>query len=91
MHSIINHCGEEFRAGHPIETGIPLDGFVQGFPVVFKDVLQRHYREHFGYGLWFYAGPYFPAIQCIWPDKKGRFPWSPNYEESSVPTQPIIS
>lgn len=91
MHSVINSCGGEFRGGRSLKTGVPLDGFIRDFPVIFREVKKEHYREHFGYGLWFYTGPKFPAIQCIWPDKQGEFPWDPEFERKLIPIQPLLA
>ena len=44
-------------------------------------VAHRHYPEHFGYARWFYKGDDFPALQCLWPDKQGRFPSDADYSE----------
>jgi hypothetical protein len=90
MHAIVNHAGEEFKAGRSIPLDRPLDGYLEGYPVVFKRVKKAHYKEYFGYGLWFYSGPKFTAIQCCWPDKKGRFPWDKGFEKKWLKAQPLL-
>jgi len=90
MHSIVNSCGDTFKAGRSIKTGVPLNGYIRDFPVVFKEVRKERYREYFGYGLWYYSGPMFPALQCIWPDKKGHFPWDPECNPAVLPIQPLL-
>ena len=44
-------------------------------PVTFRTVARRHYPAYLGYGGWFHGGPRFPALQVVWPDAEGRFPW----------------
>jgi hypothetical protein len=36
-----------------------------------------------GYAIWFYRSlsKPFPAMQLIWPDKQGHFPWEAGYDE----------
>ena len=38
-------------------------------------IARRHYRTYLGYAGWFHGGPRFPALQAVWPDAEGRFPW----------------
>ena len=47
---------------------------LEGYDVRFLNVARRHYPEHFGYAHWYYEGDDFPSLQCVWPDKHGRFP-----------------
>jgi hypothetical protein len=35
------------------------------------------YDGFLNYGLWFYRGSQFPALQLVW----GGFPWEPNFDE----------
>jgi len=72
----------------PLNT--PVDKYLRGYPVVFKEVKKSHHKEYFGYGLWYYSGPKFPAIQCCWPDKKGLFPWDRGFDPKWVKLQPVL-
>jgi hypothetical protein len=38
----------------------------------------------------FYEGVDFPAIQCIWPDSAGRFPWDEDAEDAFLELQPYL-
>jgi hypothetical protein len=66
------------------ETYKPYDDIAEGMRIAFIPVDRRHYREYLGYAGWFYASikADFPALQMVWPDKQGRFPWEPNYDQS---------
>jgi hypothetical protein len=67
-----------------------VDGYLEGYPVVFKEVRRERYRGVLGYGLWYYDGDAFPALQCVWPDKQGRFPWEAEFEERYRRMQPLL-
>ena len=69
------------RLGHPrrLRRAVP-----RGRP-------QRHYAEYLGYASWFYKGDDFPALQCLWPDKQGRFPTDAGFPESLRARQPLLA
>ena len=81
MHRMINLIGEEVRRGRRFADGESASGILEGYDVRFLHVAHRHYPEHFGYARWFYKGDDFPALQCLWPDKQGRFPSDADYSE----------
>ncbi len=74
MHRLINLIGEDVRQGRRFADGQAASGILEGYDVRFLNVARRHYPEHFGYAHWYYKGDDFPALQCLWPDKHGRFP-----------------
>lgn len=90
MHAVVNHAGEEFKAGRSVELNKPLDGYLQGYPIVFKEVKKKHYREYFGYARWYYAGELFSAVQCVWPDKAAHFPWDHGFDPDCLKFQPLL-
>jgi hypothetical protein len=57
---------------------------------MFRPVQQRWYKPFLGYGLWFYGGSSFPALQLIWPDKSQRFPWQPGFNPQWAFAQPLL-
>jgi hypothetical protein len=79
MH-LINDIGASIRTGRRFEAGGRYEDIAEGFPVEFTAVMKRHYRDYLGYAQWFYQGVEFPVLQCVWPDKKGVFPWEPGYD-----------
>lgn len=91
MHRIINDIGEEHRSGRPVVADGPQEGILKNLPVHLKPVLKKHYKEYFGYGLWYYSGPSFPAVQCFWPDRTGKFPWEGGFPEDWLRRQPDLS
>src|SRR5262249_23936133 len=76
---LINNIGDAIREGQRFEAGKHYEGIAAGFPLAFVEMDRRYYREYLGYAGWFYRGPDFPVLQCVWPDKQGVFPWEPEY------------
>jgi hypothetical protein len=63
-----------------------------GLEVVFLPVALPAYNEYLGYANWFYAdlpAPY-PALQMVWPDPNGVFPWQPGYDARFRRAQPLL-
>jgi hypothetical protein len=70
-------------AGGEIVAGQRYPEFVDDREVIFRPVNPRHYRDYLGSAMWFYK-PHpggFPCLQCIWPDKQGRFPHEAGFDE----------
>jgi hypothetical protein len=91
MHRMINLIGEEVRHGRRFADEEAASGVLEGYDVRFKYVARRHYHEHVGYARWFYKGDDFPLLQCLWPDKKGRFPTDSDFARALRPRQPLLA
>jgi hypothetical protein len=81
-----------FGGGERMEPFARHDDVTETFPITFVPVAFEHYEEYLGYANWYYGslpGPY-PALQLVWPDKSGKFPWEPGYEEAFHALQPIL-
>ena len=87
---LINLMGEAIRGGQRFEAGNRYEGLAEGFPLAFVAVGEQHYREYLGYARWFYHGSDFPVVQCVWPDKAGRFPWERDYDGRFLKVQPLL-
>src|SRR5262245_6980667 len=86
---LINVIGYQVKGGTRFEDG-ESDAVAEGFPVTFKTVPVTAYREYVGYALWFYRSFDFPLLQCVWPDKAGRFAWDDGYDHRFDQLQPIL-
>jgi hypothetical protein len=91
LHRVVNAVGEQVRSGerfgHLDESGDVLDGY----NVAFRAVERRHYPDYLGYARWFYHGDDFPALQCVWPDSRHRYPWHPEFTAAFAQRQPLLS
>ncbi len=74
MHQILNVIGEAVKAGQRYEGERRYPDILDGYDCVFRTIEKRLYHEYLGYAHWYYRGNAFPALQCLLPDRDGRFP-----------------
>lgn len=91
MGAVINDIGNSIRAGSPPIVGERVGELLEGADCILHPVDKSHYREYFGWALWYYQGDSFDALQCFWPGKlDGQFPWEPNSDEDVRSLQPDL-
>lgn len=89
----LNLMGERVRAGERLVGGGLVNGFFAcGCSVVLIEVDPRQSARHLTYANLLYRNPGAPpirALQIVWPDDGGSFPWEPAY---SLPesAQPVL-
>jgi hypothetical protein len=88
---LINNLGLEIREGRTFEPGQEYLDLVPSYPVCFIEVHPAWVREFFGYACWFNRGDDFPVLQCVWPDRAGRFPWQEGYDVAFLTRQPLLN
>ena len=91
-HALLTTAVEMIREGFRFEPG-QLYPELANFPFAVAPIHLDHYKEHLGYGIWFYRSlsEPFPAIQLIWPDKAGFYPWQEGYEAKYAQFQKVLS
>ena len=80
--TLLNEISNLIKNGTKIKDRDLRDDILQKYSVSFRSVMLDKYKEHLGYGIWFYRNlkrP-FPCLQCIWPDAEGIFPWQNGYD-----------
>ncbi|ABS26806.1 DUF4262 domain-containing protein [Anaeromyxobacter sp. Fw109-5] len=87
----LDRLGARVRAGERFEDGGVADGILADRPVTFRVVARRHYLAYLGYAGWYHGGPRFPALQAVWPDAEGRFPWERWFSPALREAEPILS
>ena len=87
---VINSIGEEIRAGKTFEAGSEHREILDEVRCTFRHVNARWYRAFLGASGWYYRGPDFPALQCIWPDRKQNYPWEPGFDLTWLWAQPLL-
>ncbi|MCV6588008.1 MAG: DUF4262 domain-containing protein [Marinobacterium sp.] len=76
----------------PLEPYRKYDDLADGLPMAFVPVDTGYYGAFLGYACWYYAdlpAP-FPALQMVWPDRDGKFPWEDSYDEDFLSMQPRL-
>jgi hypothetical protein len=91
IHGMINAVGEQIRSGEKFEHLDESGDVLDGYNVAFRTVERRHYPDYLGYARWFYGGDDFPALQCVWPDSRHRYPWHPEASPDLARRQPGLS
>jgi len=74
-HRILNDLADNLRAGRRYVAGGVYEDLLERYSCTFRLIPPSHYREHLGWASWFNETPDFPALQLIYPDKEGRWPW----------------
>jgi hypothetical protein len=87
---IINEYNGRVRSGRAYHAGDSDEGFVEGFSCQFRSVSREHYRWHFGWNLWLYGGPQFEALQLVYPDTRGIWPWQVSEGDPFRRWQPLL-
>lgn len=91
MAQIINNIGDEMRSGAKFDDWHESSEILEGYFCMFRRVDRDTYRNYLGFGRWFYQGDGFPTLQCIWPDKEGRYPWHPDFLAALRERQPVLA
>jgi hypothetical protein len=91
MFQIVNDIGEQMRQGGNFEDWYENDELLENYRCLFRHVEREQYREYLGYATWFYEGPEFPALQCVWPDRSGNYPWESGFSATLHDRQPILT
>jgi hypothetical protein len=77
METVLHDCGERIRKGTRFADGGRIEGVIEGFSVALRKVADESSRKtYLPYGVAHHERP-FPVLQCLWPDKEGRYPDDP--------------
>jgi hypothetical protein len=88
----INACYEQMQAGTPIPAGMRVaDLLGGGFECLIGDVSDAHRKEYMCWTTWLYKGSDFRALQIIFPDTAGVFPWEPGASDWFRNWQPLLA
>jgi len=90
-HFVVNEYNKRVREGEKFALGKRYAGFLDDFDMEVSEVHRSHYKEYFGYSLWFYEGPNFDVVQLVFPTTSGVWPWEPEASEWFRARQPILS
>jgi hypothetical protein len=92
MHRLLEAIGTQVSRGKRFAAGEVNKGDVfTTAEVVFKQVSAKNIVDYCGYALWYYAGKPFQVLQCVWPDKRHRFPWDERVAPEAKRLQPVLT
>ena len=89
-HNVLNIAGEAIRRGMRYSEAVQTSDLFEDRACRFRRMPEGQYPNYLGWDLWFYDGPAFPALQLIWPDQEGRWPWEPTVDPGVREIQPVI-
>jgi Domain of unknown function (DUF4262) len=82
-HFVLNEVADRYRRGTTLGEGDRLSDLLGNVDCEFRFVETRWVRQGLmGYAEWFYRDDEFPALQCIYPDLDGKFPWEDGFDAS---------
>lgn len=87
---LLNGLADEVDDGKQFVDGTKHDGLLANYPVRFVAVPREQYRDFLGTARWAYESDDFPAVQLVWPDKQGRWPWDAGVREAFRELQPVL-
>lgn len=90
MHRLINGAAKRIQRGQSYAEGHRHYDLFDGYPCEFRKVNTSRTEGLFNYATWYYKGAAFPALQLIWPDPEGLFPWEDGFDENFRKKQPIL-
>lgn len=88
---ILNHIGDEVRAGKRFASGVRYLGLIEDYPCAMLNVDPGNYRAYLGTAIWFYRREPFPVLQCVLPDKACWFPWDAACHPTYAALQPLLA
>lgn len=88
---MINEYNRRIRNGEEFEPSKLYSGFLDGFDVAFIEVAKKHYKDHFGWGLWYNKGDDFKMLQLVFPSTSGVWPWDKEAPKDFAWFQPLLN
>ena len=76
--------------GQRFEADARYAGILGDHEVTFRSIERKWYPTFLGNVAWHYGGESFPALQCFWPDRSGRFPWEEDFDPDWRDDQPLL-
>jgi hypothetical protein len=90
VHAVFWAIVREILKGRRFEVGPTYDEILEGYECCFRSVHRSQYDDHFGQAIRFHEGYEFPVLQCVYPDRKGLFPWEKGCTPEFVAMQTLL-
>ena len=87
---VVTTIAEAVKAGGSFKPGKDYADLLPRCACVFEPVQPRWQPWALGYARWYYRSDEFPALQCIWPDKRQNHPWQMGYKAEWTWQQPLL-
>ncbi len=90
MAGLINDACVWIREGNKVDPYFSYPDYLESADVKFIPIEKIYYNDYFAFGINYYQGNNFPALQMVWPDKKNKFPWEEGFYEPWKFQQPLL-
>jgi hypothetical protein len=90
LEGALARLGDRIRHGERFDHGDVADGVLDDRAVAFRRIVPRHYAAFLARGVWYHGGARFPALQALWADEDGRFPWDRWFPRELRDAQPVL-
>lgn len=87
----VESLAERVTKGERLDPDLVLDGAVPERAITLVSVSARQHPELLALAVWYYGGLRFPAVQAVWPDEAGRYPWERWANKEHREAQPILA
>ena len=91
MHDIVNGIAEVLLEGKRYEVGQRYGEILDAYECAFVEVDRSFYYDFLGTARWYYGNDDFDVLQCVWPDRDGRYPWDDACAPGLVEAQPLLN
>lgn len=92
MQVALNTICQNVQKKQVYSIGTEYNDLLNKYPVQFVEVQKENYFNYLDYCKYFYNDTdNFPALQLIWTDKKGHFPWDKAFDEEWKFNQPLLN
>ena len=95
IHGILSGMVKMMREGARFQPRTRHDGVLEGYPVHISPVHETWHEVYLGFAMWHrrYVGKTgdLQAVQVVWPDMQGQFPWTPGFQPGARTRQPNLS
>src|SRR5262245_41050188 len=88
-HKLLNEAGSAIRNGSVFGAGVRSSELLVGTDVAFIAFPRGEYPRYLGFARQYYGGDGFAALQLMWPDPNGRFPWEAGVAEHARVVQAV--
>ncbi len=88
---MLSEIADRAAAGTPVPTGKRVSDVATGLDIALLPIRPAEKLAHLRSARWFYGQDDFPAVQLVWPDTQGLFPWQDGFDARFANDQPDLS
>jgi hypothetical protein len=90
LRAAVVRLGERVRRGERFEHGDVDADVLDDRAVAFRRIVPRQCAAYLSRAVWYHGGARFPALQAVWADGEGRFPWDRWFPRELRDAQPAL-